>query len=373
MFYEIKQQMKSRIFYAFIIVLIIMMLTNYNANNTRLKPLEKDGYYGYTSTTVDEDVLYRGYELLHMAYLDKQVIRYIPLGTFTDLSESQLEELGDFLEKMAPNKDPFTVTRKDFQIDVTTMFKYMEKLDEQVGGKTYFSDQEYFYSKKMTYEEAIEARHQIKEQDDYTRAYARLFSDYFGIDAAFFVLFVVAFSMYRDIRTGQRELYYTSNTTALSYIGGKFCGLLCSIMSVFLLFALLETLLFAIQAIQYGEHIDLLAFLWTSFVWLTPTVMFCIAFPLLIYTVTNRFSLTVISQFAFSSYMLYTTSLSDDYGITRLIIRFNQLAPYEVFEPFAHSILINRIFYVVLSLVILGLTGYIWSFRKKRVLQSIDL
>lgn len=371
-FYEIKTQMKSKIFYAFIIIILINLLTNYSSDMKRLDPLEADSFYGFTSTIEEKDVLYRGYELLYFNYLDKKVIRYIPLGSYKNLSDSQVLELKDFLDKMAPGKSISDITRDDFKINTNEMFEFMKKFDKDVGGKTNFTDEEYFHTRLATFEEANEKRYKIKVQDEHTRSYARLFSDYNGIAAALFVGFIAVFSMYRDTKVGDRELHYTSNTSAINYIFAKFLGVLVSAMGVFLLFAILETIIFTISALQNGENIDLFAFIGTTLLWITPTLMFSIALSFFIYVVSNKFSLSLISQLLTSYYMLSSTNHLGDYRISRLIIRFNALAPYEEIAPYINAITINRVFYILLSILILIITSYIWNHRKISTLESIS-
>lgn len=370
---EIKSLMKNKVFYAFIVVVAINILTNYNTDISRLDPVEEGGYYGYTYSQDQGDILSRGYELLTLAYQEKRVIRYLPLATFKDLSDNQLKELEDFLLNMSSNKIIPSAEKDDFIISTDDMFAYMEKLDNEVGGNTLYADKEYFYSRPVTYEEELKKREKIKSQDKHTRAYARLFSDYNGIGAALFVVFIVVISLFSDIKSGKKDIYYSLDTKASNYIFAKFCGLLIAIMGVFISFALIETIFFVFSALKNGQSIDIFAFIWTTIIWITPTVMFSIALPFLVYTAFDKFSLSLISGILMSSYMLMTTELYGDYSLSRLIIRFNSLSPYEDFAPFREAILINRGFYILLSIACLYISTYLWKMRKHSVLASIEL
>ncbi len=374
---QIKEQFKSLTFYLFILILVLFYITNFvsdiNLNSKdSLAPLtgeeyasmNKQPYWGSTPIIYLSEKIEHIIVLLQRNISNKKIDRYI-IGIYKgkNLSANDIVFLTDSIEQLE--------ALKSVPIEAETeerFFDLLDSIDEHFSGGTYFGKQkrESVLVQPRTYEEAlVEFTSFLDFPDRLTRVYARLFSDYMGICAGFFPVFLVAFLLIKDKRSRMAEIIYSRQFSSSVYVLSKFTGVFISICFIFFAIASHATIVFAIIAWKYNYVIDYFAFYRYTLYWVIPTALFTSTMSFFIATLTGSGILAILVQFGLwiSSIM----SLHGDYRITKYVIRFNALEPYENFKQFSTAIAVNRIFITILSLIFLILTMLIWSVKRGRV------
>ncbi|WP_077369083.1 ABC transporter permease [Anaerosalibacter sp. Marseille-P3206] len=200
----------------------------------------------------------------------------------------------------------------------------------------------------------------ILKEDKVTNSYARLFADYIGIGLGFFMVFVTAFTLVRDKRYGSNELIYTREVSSLKYVGGKYLADVITALIIVLVVAGHATWLFHGFSKLTGDSISYTAFYKYTILWILPTIMFVASLSYVLQVVFDNGIVPIIIQFI---YWMYSIDIHNN-QITKYIIRFNEIAPYSQFQPLEHTIFVNRIFYTLLSIVLLFVAVKLWD-RKR--------
>ncbi|GEM_PF-4231712 len=146
---EIKQQFKSVTFYIFIIIVSIFYVTQYNDTVNRLNPPKPDYVYNVIEAKSEDEKLIIGYKTLDGILLDKYVYKYYPISKKVKLSDSKLDEIKAFLNKMSSNDDVLNIKISDINIDYDTMIDYMDSLDESLGGNTILGEKYRSFAREM--------------------------------------------------------------------------------------------------------------------------------------------------------------------------------------------------------------------------------
>lgn len=374
---EIKYQFRSITFYLFFLILILFYVTQFYGDiggpNVSLAPTPPEelknsnliGYSNYgTKTITDEN--------------QKMAIMYTRL--LGDAESGDILKHGSFINKIVNLSDEHIKVMEEAAIKISkegykngvfhpdVSYKefntILNQVDEELGGGTYFGEKyrDYMLTTPKTYEEALEDFRITLEKDKITNAYGRLFSDYMGITAGLFPIFLSAFLLTRDKRYKMHELIYSRQISSFKYVVAKYLGVFISVIICYLVLAGHATYLFTKIASINSYSIDYLAFFKYTIVWVAPTVLFTLAVGLLISILFNNGIPAVPLQFGLwiSSMM----PLSGDYSLRKFIVRFNSAGEYGKYMEWKPDIVNNRIFFVVVSLAILLIGA--WVFEKKR-------
>jgi hypothetical protein len=374
---QIKEEFKSLTFYLFILILILFYVTNFvsdgNLNSkANLAPLTSEEYvsmnmqpyWGSAPITDLSEQMERIIVLLQRDVSRKMIDRY-KAGIYRgkNLSDIDIDFLTDSIErlKVLGGVPVEAETEERF-------FDLLDSIDAHFNGGTSYSEQvrESVLIQPRTYEEALaEFTGFLDPSDKLTGVYARLFSDYMGICAGFFPVFLIAFLLLKDERSRMAEIIYSRRFSSSIYVLSKFTGVFLSICFIFLAIATHATIVFSAIAWKHNYVIDYFAFYRYTLYWVIPTALFSSTLSFLIATLTGSGILAILVQFGLwiSSIM----PLKGDYRITKYIIRFNALESYANFKQFTTAIAVNRIFYTILSLIFLILTICIWSAKRGRV------
>lgn len=254
---------------------------------------------------------------------------------------------------------------KSFNIDYGEFQILRERVNKALGGNTAYSE-EYFtscFASKESYEVEIKEYETILKEDRVTNAYARLFADYIGIALGFFMVFVTGFTFVRDKRYGSNELIYTREISSLKYVGGKYLADVLTAFIIVLVVAGHATWLFHGFSKITGDSISYIAFFKYTILWILPTIMFVASLSYVLQLIFDNGIVPIIIQFLF---WMYSIDIHNN-QITKYIIRFNEIAPYSQFQPLEHTIFVNRIFYTLLSIVLLFVAVKLWDRKRGMV------
>jgi hypothetical protein len=109
-------------------------------------------------------------------------------------------------------------------------------------------------------------------------------------------------------------------------------------------------------------RIDYLAFYKYTFLWILPTIMFTTALGMLISIIFENGIAAVPIQFIL--WMLSLQPLMGNYSLTKIFIRFNTAGNYSNYIIWKPDIIINRLFYIILSVALAYFTSMILTLKR---------
>lgn len=291
-------------------------------------------------------------------YLSKNSI----LNLYKKLSDSQKSSLESAMKKISLEG----IDEKGNLINPVSYKKYesiLDELDGKFGDTTIFSKKyrDRLYLQNKTYTDAIKDFKEILNRDKITNAYGRYLSDYMGITAGLYPVFIVAAMFLRDRKKNISHLLSNKKISPIIYILSRYSGICISLLIAYLLLATHSTYVFYKISKNYNYLIDIWAFYKYTLTWIAPTLMFTVAMSMLLFVIFNKISITIICQYILYFFSMQT--LGGDYSLYRFIIRFNTLGSYTDYVLWKHDIMANRIFYTLISLGIIVITGYIYNNR----------
>ncbi|GAA0182313.1 ABC transporter permease [Clostridium sediminicola] len=366
---EIKYQFKTITIYVFFGVILLFYISQFSADPAGIqKPEPGMDYYGYIEITDEYEEMKEIYNKLENDLSSGEVTKYTPLYKTVKLSDDEKSQLEEWLGEIAPSrdvKDPKT----DINVEYDRFIDIVHSYDSLMGGSTVYSDEHRHTFRNKTYEEALEEYEKIKEKDKFTNASARLFSDYMGITAGLFPIFIAGFVLLRDRKSRANELINSSKVSSVEYVFSKYIAVCLCVMAGYFALATFTTIKYIIVANKLNLVIDNFAFFKYTLTWITPTVLFTVAMGMLMSTLFNNAIIGIIVQaiIAYKSLM----PLQGDYSLTKTIIRFNLLGEFSNYIQWRNSIIINRLFFSGVSLVFVFLTAYIWSIKRSGSLNKI--
>ncbi len=354
--------------------------TYYYDANAKTPLLSVENSYGSKEITDShEKMKYTCYQMKDS--LVDGVIHYYRLNIIAsrNLSVEQKMLIRNAIDKILPN-GVLDKNNPRFLVSYNECLSIVKDLDKQLGVNTFEKTLKgENISIGLTYEEALTEFQKLFGRDKLTNAYARCLSDYMGITAGFFPIFLAGFILTRDYRSRMHELIYSREVSSFVYVLSRFAAISIAVMLVYLGIAAHSTVVFVKLASIYGYTIDYLAFFKHILVWVMPTVLFTVSLGLLISILFRNGIVAVVIQLVlwFSSLM----PLAGDYSLSKYIVRFNLVVNYEKYESYYAAIYINRLFFTLLAFILVAAasiilswrrsTGYggIWGFLKNRMVQ----
>jgi ABC-type transport system involved in multi-copper enzyme maturation permease subunit len=361
---EIKYQLKSITFYLFLAVITLFYVSQFLPSLTDFKkPVPGQSYYGSAPTTNKEDEIKAVYKQLNLNLNVGSVLRY---GKFINkmivLSDSDKENISKAIKAISPNGE------QDGKLNIVVSYEeylnIVRHLDKQLGGSTDFGDEHRSMLSKrpMTYEEALDRYNKTINIDKFSNASARLFSDYMGITAGLFTVFLSAFILTRDKRTKAYEVIYSRSVSSATYILSKYIGICICVFLGYLMLASYSTFITIKISSLNNYPIDYLSYYKYTFIWILPTVCFSNALAMLLSAIFNNGIVAIILQFVI--WINSLLPLIGDYSLLKPIIRFNSLGRYDEYISYAKAIEINRIFYLILCLVMVSINILVHSMKR---------
>ncbi|MHA7963363.1 ABC transporter permease [Paenibacillus sp. CAU 1782] len=332
--------------------------------------------YGFKKITAPELVAQRYLWMLEddleKGWTEQRIVFGV-IANKSRLSERDREYMNESRAKLERVvKDPASYTGVEVR-------QIAADLDSELGGWTnYMREGVSFMEPIETFEGAMESYHALKAEYDKRVAgnqvfsgMARLFSDYMGLTAGLFPVFLAAFTMGRDRSSRMIELVSSRSIRAWRYVGARYLAHVILISLVYLLLA-------AVGAWQTAEALGgvgvfgdvLLIFLSYSVGWLIPTIMATTAFGLLISIVAGSGIAVIPLQMVW--WFISVFPLIGDYRVFKLFLRFNTAAEAETYHRYGNAILANRLFYVFLALAMVAVAARIWERKRSSGKMTIS-
>jgi ABC-type transport system involved in multi-copper enzyme maturation permease subunit len=224
----------------------------------------------------------------------------------------------------------------------------------------------------MTYEEKLAEYNEFMSYDKITGAYARLFCDYMGIVAALFSVFVPVAFLIRDKRAKVNELIFSRDISSMKLILTRYAAMVFMMLIPFIVLSLFPSIYLINFALKNNMSVDIFAFMKYIIAWILPTLMTTAAVALIITTITDT-PLAIAIQFIWSfisltvgGFAAYNGGTGDliHYGMN-LLIRHNTTDNLQYYRDNLTQIAVNRIFYTVLSIILVVLTIFIYEQKRR--------
>lgn len=350
---EIRYQLRSIVFWLLVIVLVMFYYTQFGiASETQLEPEPSSSRpYGYTYDLTPEQEMAAIARRLNFDIRNGSTTRQgLIINKDLRLTSEQKEFMNQLYQELKNNQLSYQVFEAKLQ-----------ELDEWLGGRTIYGKEfrSKFLSRPLTFEEAQAQFETLVHQEGLANSYARLFADYMGITAGLFPVFVGAFVLARDRRTRMEELIRVRGISPLTYIIAKYLSIVLLLGLVYLIIALYPTYVFR-QVCQQGAYpFQPLAFIKYTAGWVVPTLMFTVALSMTVAELTGSGLVAIVIQTVL--WFTSITQLKGDYSFSKYIIRFNSAVDYELYHMCANDILINRLFYLAVSGILVLICAWIWS------------
>ena len=252
------------------------------------------------------------------------------------------------------------------QVSYEEFQELMKKVENIIGkGSSYSMENllQYYGLSEMTYEEAMNEYERTIYDDRVSIAFARLFCDYLSRDLGLYPVFLVVIFWLKDRRNRMNELIDCKQIETIKLITIRFFAMLVAVMIPICILSLESLIPLMEFSADTGIAIDRFAFLKYIVWWLLPTAMIVTSLGMFL-TILTSTPIAILIQFAWWFIDTSMTALSGDTKIFTLMIRHNLLRGSELINQDFNLICLNRGLFVIVSLILLGLSIAIYN--KKR-------
>ena len=397
-FKECKKVIRSLTFWIYCVIIALFFITQYFEDCREPVGPPYDGY----KIVENHDLIMEGAaEELANGFFSNRYICY-PFGFYkavrlnekeqkviekalteiTGLSADELNALGDEAEEYYSydglheyNEVAVNSVPVDSSLTYERFTEIMGKVDKTLGGGSSFRPDDlviHFSLVKMTKEDAQQEYEAFASKDRVTRALARLFCDYSGIDLAILPVFVAAALAAADRRRRMNDLIYCRSISSARLIFIRYAALVVT-MLVPVLLTMIAAFIQALTNYDAGS-MDMGALFTIPLFWLIPNIMEATAAGMLLTEVFSA-GTAILVQFVcwFLSVLTGSAALTGRISMFTLVCRHNSLFDREAFMLCRNNFIFNRIFYMVLSLVMVILTVIVYELKRGGRFNGIRL
>lgn len=402
---ECRKVICSLTFFIYCVAVLAFYFTQFHSDSDRppQKPLPGDNDYGMIAREVPEILMPAAIDSLVGEYLSKGYVAY-PHGFFKlvflkqkeqarmaeiifEVSGITREELdsfenyrqGGYIEEENGDITYLTPIIPEVTIPETLTYEHFRELmreaDEIIGGGSTYSDLFIVHNFSLvpkTYEEALAEYEHFIQEDKITSAYARLFCDYFGVLLSILPVFVAVSLASLDKRSGMEQLAYSRKISSARLVFTRYFSLVTVLLIPVFFTALIAYA--KIKSIYPDNDLDHFAILKYTAFWLVPNIMTASAIGMLITEISSGLiAIFVQGAWWFTSITSAMDGLTGNIGKFTLVMRHNSLLEYDVFMAQWSSIVFNRIFFTVLSILAIALTVFIYEQKRRGVFHGFQI
>ncbi len=356
---EIKYQLKSIVFWVLAIAVLGFVFSQFTEEYVKFPGDQASGIegqansasYGVThNLSSEEEIQLIRRHLWKDLFQKEGFTRYGLIIKDIRVDEVQKKAMAQLIDKIDNHS-----SYQEFVVEVN-------KLDTVLGGNTIYGDKfRPMLSRKLTYEEAVE-NFENRVEEGMTNVYGRLFADYLGLTAGLFPVFIGAFLLGRDRRWRMDDLIKIRGIRSLVYVSAKYLAVVLLLVGVYLIISLIPTVKFYFLSKANGWPFHPLGFLKYTVAWVLPTVLFTIACGMTIAELVGSGLIAVAAQIVFT--FSNSLPLKGNYSLSRFIIRFNTIEGHDILVKSHDAILLNRLFYLLLSGLLVVLCAWVWEKKE---------
>ncbi|WP_125604533.1 ABC transporter permease [Lapidilactobacillus bayanensis] len=345
----------SALVFAFIVINVNPMMNRSLAHIPA--PNDYDSIYATDFRTIKTSVL----DQLTTEYTMNSYTTY-PLGfaKTTSLAANKRNQMRTKIIalRQAPNRPTLNATLK--------------LVDQLLGGHSSYTPSNVvtLASRQMTSREAKHDYHLILERDKISGAFARVFADIATLIVGILPTVIVLAFCADDRRSHAAAAIHSKAVSRNRRLLTRYAASLL----VLLLPVLAVSVYLTIQVVSSYPHrsLDLLAFMKAAIIWVLPTLMVSSAVGFLTYELFGNF-LGFAGQICWwlVTMMLGARRVDGYYGLL-LMPRHNSLHNVAYFYEHLNDLLLNRASYVLLALIMIGITMLIGQIKKGGYLIALS-
>lgn len=399
-FKECRKILFSLTFLIYIVAIVGFYMTQFSSDTEEKisQPVQGLEDYGTVAKEVPEILMPKAADGLVTEYLRGYYVAY-PIGFYkevklsekksaqvaeiiteiTGISKQELDIFSDFDEGgavMQPDGNGGYIpvikeaTLPEINIPDTMTYEHfrelMRKADKIIGGGSKYSDDnivDNFSRVPRTYEDALADYNAIFEEDKVTGAYARLFCDYMGIIVSVLPVFAAASLVNADRKSRMEQLVYSRKISSAKLVFTRFSALVITLTVPVIVLAFIAS--FSVVKLYPENSTDFFAIPKMSVGWLLPNIMFSTALGMALTEISSQLMAVFVQGVLWIAGVMGSIELTGSIGRFTLVCRHNSLYDRNIFMENFNEFLFNRIFYTVFSIVIMALTTWIYSEKRK--------
>ena len=385
---ECHQTLRSMIYWLIVVIMVIFFSSQMGSMEIEEKPEPGEESYGFTHGGDENATMEATLGYLISEYSTGTYTTY-PIGFYKTVTpnEEEQQRIGEIVaettgftsaedieDAMAPKQEGTNIVYGSSPVQPKAGLTYerfeelMKEADGILGGGSYYSEESIQSNARTpkTYEDALKEYHDLIEKDGLTGGYARLFSDYMGIVLGILPVFLAATRGLRDRRTKMQELIASRKASSAMIIGSRYLSMLVMLLLPVLILSFIPLTECIQSASKLDLSVDYLAFVKYSFGWLLPTIMMAAAVGMALTELTDT-ALGVLVQLIFWFLSIFSSMSGmggGQYGFC-LIPRHNTVFNYAGFHAGFKQLMMNRALYAILSVLLVVLTMWIYSLKRK--------
>ncbi|MGN6715086.1 ABC transporter permease [Anaerocolumna jejuensis] len=398
---ECKIWRKSTLFFGYLAVILFFYLTQMGSEDIPTEPKAGQESYGYHYSTDKKVIMETATDSLLQEYCNGAYTTY-PIGFYKSvrLDKEKTEKIKALLLKLTDTtSEEFNKATESDNNEITDLgnnrilvpknssslklkisgnvtydefLGYMNQAAKLIGrgsmyGKTYLTSNARV---PVTYEEALKDYNQIKENDRFSGAYARLFCDYFGILLGLMPVFFVTSRVLKDKHSHVNGVLYGKSASSSAIITARLAAICFMLFLPVLLLSLLPLSQAVYAAKNAGVTADYFAFLKYCTGWLLPSIMVVAALGYFLGELTEGvFPILIQVIWWFVSILAGVSRMTGNFGFN-LVPRFNTLGEYDVFHRTFGQLVANRILYTAAALVLVTALIYLYDCKRKGIYRN---
>ncbi len=395
---ECRQTAKSLIYWLTVLILVFSYTSQLGELEIDGEPQKGQQEYGYKLSQDPAFLMKSTLGQLTEEYVRKRYTTY-PVGFYKSvtLNEEEDQRIGEILQETAgidgrkeaervmeewyaatqpadetnPAASAITGRLKVEPADGLTADRFhelMEEVDGILGGGSDYNEANRKNNARvpMTYEDAVREYDTLIKKDRLSGGYARLFCDYMGIFLGVLPVFLATTRGLRDRRSRMQELIYTRKCSSLTVTAGRYLAMLVMLTIPVLALSFIPLSKCISYAGMAGIAVDLWAFVKYTFGWLCPTIMIVTAAGMFLTELTET-AVAVLAQgvWWFAAIFGGVQRLKGGMYGWNLVPRHNTQMNWQGFQDGFAQLAANRIFYAVLSLLLVMGTAFIFEQKRK--------
>lgn len=404
-FKECKKILFSLTFILYFIAMLAMYFTQFHSDcdETIYEPQPGWSDYGMIEKEVPEVLMPAAAESLVREYLSDSFTAY-PIGFYkevklnekkkqkmaeiiteiTGITKEQLDSFEDYDETgniINQNGEMVYIESEIPEINIPESLTYehfrelMREADKIIGGGSKYSDDWIigeFSNVPKTYEDAFAEYNQFLNEDKITGAYARLYCDYMGITAAILPVFVAVSLAAIDKKSRMEQLAYSRRISSVKLIFARYAALVCTMIIPVIITSVIA--LIKVKSLYPDNDVDNLAIFRYAAVWLIPNIMTAAAVGMLVTEIASSLlAIFVQGVWWFGSIMASTGGLTGNIGKFTLVVRHNSIYGLNLFKADYGDFIFNRIFYAVVSVMVIALIAFIYEQKRRGSFNGIAI
>jgi len=278
------------------------------------------------------------------------------------LSKRKQEKIYNILLEI----EDYTANDAD-DINMDEFYRLLRKAGAVIGGNNDYKNPDMYFNRDRrrvsfdlaTYEQALTEYNKFAVGDGVSGGLARLFAGHISIACLLLGGIVAVFYLLKDKKHG--ETLSGKSISSVRMFTTKYIALNVTLLLPVLLLAAAAT----VHAGWIAKEIsaagfDVFAFFKVSVFWILPTIMFATAFTMLITAATNTPTAVIMLAPLWWAQM----PVRDSFGLHMAIINFYYEFSYNLYRIARPEIIINRIFYTMVSLILVCVTVWLYHLRR---------